>query len=141
MNSNLNDLFAVLITIIVTLNGISIPISYNIIASSFKEYLDKDIYRIFIETKEFRANVNSSLRCLFIFLLPLIFNWSANTSFTYLDLKTCLLILYLIFCGFMLVEFFYAFIQFSLTLYKYSANTDEVVFEKIKTQMDAFLEK
>ena len=74
-NNAINDYFTVLTVTVVTLNGIAIPLSYNIVSDKLKPYLDKHIYNVFMNEERFRCNIIVSV-CSFIwFVTPLLFNF------------------------------------------------------------------
>ena len=73
-NNNLNDYFAIILAIVATLNGIAIPLSYNIISVNLKPYLDKNISKIFLEEEDFKSNIIVSVWALPFFCFPLIFD-------------------------------------------------------------------
>lgn len=138
-NSNLNDYYVALITVIVTLNGVSIPLSYNIIADNLKPFSDKRIAEYFLEEKDFKNNLIISAWSLPILGCPLLVDFTSildvgtDKSITefFLNLYNILIVIYLI-------VFVNSFIKFSKMVYLYASNTEEVVFGKIKKEIDDF---
>lgn len=140
MNTNLNDLFVALITIIITLNGIAIPLSYNIVSESLKKYSDQHMYREFLKEAVFRTNIVVSLFALLLYGLPLAFNLK-----TWCDCLGIECFYYTVKCIYLgvsvltLIGFLMSFIKFSEMIYEYAANTEEVVYNKLKPEVDEVL--
>lgn len=138
--NNLDQFFSILITIVVTLNGISIPLSYNIIAENLKPYLDKNITLKFRNEKAFKCNIITSIGCLIIFLIPLIVDFK---TIAIIDgdksINKGITVLYIVLSCLALTGFLISFIEFSLLIYNYASNTEEKVFELLKEDIDNFL--
>lgn len=138
--NNLNDYFVILLTIVVTLNGIAIPLSYNIIAENLKSYFDKHVANIFLKEEAFQSNVIVSLWSLPILSFPLIvditklFNVENNNS-----ISTGFMNFYVLFSFFFMAGFLMSFIRFSKMIYNYASNTEEIVYEKLKKEIDEYL--
>lgn len=139
-NLNLNDYYVTLLTIIVTLNSVSIPLSYNIISDNLKPYFDKRFAEYFLEEKDFRDNIVISIWSLPILGLPLLIDFTSlldvgnDKSITDLILN-----LYNIFVFVFMAVFIGSFVRFSNLVYQYASNTEEIVYKKIKTEIDEFL--
>lgn len=139
-NTNLNDYYVTLLTIIVTLNSVSIPLSYNIIADNLKPFSDKRFAEYFLEEKDFRNNIIISGLSLPIIGLPLIIDFTSildvGTDKTITDY---FLNLYNLFIIILMIAFVDSFIKFSNMVYQYASNTEEIVYKKIKNEIDEFL--
>lgn len=142
MNDNFNDFYAAMITLVVALNSISIPVSYNIIAENFKQYLDESMYRDFSNRKEFQLNIKISVWALIFLAIPLFINFNlkdiSNTDQR--GFYECCRNLYFIWTIFVVVGFLIGFFEFSKLLYKFSTNSQEILFEQIQKNIDEFLE-
>jgi hypothetical protein len=141
-NDNYNDLYVILVTILITLNSITIPFSYSIVADKYKEYLDNNVYKNFLQKNEFKENIIWSFICLGFFLLPLLINVNLKDCQNYvaeynndINFRGSYLIVSVI----LLIIFIVNFVQFSHMIYKYVTNIDEVVFQQIQTDIDAYL--
>jgi hypothetical protein len=140
-NISLNDYFIALLTVVVTLNGIAIPLSYNIISENLKPYLDKSISNIFLNEKAFQDNVIVSIFGLPFLCFPLIVN--INQLFKVESGTDTIATVFLNF--YILLSFFYGsgflicFIKFSKMIYSYASNTEEVIFDKIKFNINQYL--
>lgn len=143
-NDNLNDFFATLLAIITTLNSITIPVSYSIISEKYMEYLDKSVSDKFIKNNKFRCNIIISFICIGVYLIPLISN--VNLKYDYLinnygEATYCLRNAYVYVSCFLFLWFLISFYRFSYYVYEYSTNTDEIIFDQIKSDIDAYLSK
>ncbi len=138
-NGDYNYLYATLVGMIFTLNGIALPLSYNMIADKYKEYLDKNVHEYFIKESAFRENIIISFICLSLFILPLFFNDKVTTeeSVRYFPISFCNG--YLIVTGIMFIWFLITFFSFSRTIYYYVTKTDEIVFNQIKIENNEYL--
>lgn len=139
-NDNLNDLFATLITIVVTLNSITIPVSYSIVSEKYKEYLDPNISRRFINSHHFLNNFIISIICIGCYLVPLLFNQNLKDVqgvYTLDPPSYCFRNGYLYACLVLFIFFMVCFIDFSLFVYKYATETDEIVFDYVKGKIDS----
>lgn len=140
-NIDLNDYFAILLTIVATLNGIAIPLSYNIISQNLKPYFDKNVSEMFLNEEAFRSNVIVSIWALPIFCFPLIVDITKLLNVDHSNsLSTTFMNIYILFSFFFIVGFMMLFIDFSKMIYKYASNTEEVVFEKIKEQINDYFD-
>jgi hypothetical protein len=140
LNSDLNDYFAILITIVAALNGIGIPLSYNIISENLKPFSDKNISKAFLNEKHFKRNIIVAIWSLPVFAFPLfvdikhLFDVGKDNQ-----ISIAFTNFYLVLSFFWIAGFLISFIEFSLLIYEYASNTEEVVFEKIKEQIDSYL--
>lgn len=140
LNSNLNDYFAILITVVAALNGIGIPLSYNIISENLKPFADKNISEIFLNERHFKRNIIVALWSLPVFAFPLfvdikhLFDIGKESQISIAFANS-----YIVLSFFMMAGFLISFIEFSLLIYNYASNTEEVVFGKIKEQIDSYL--
>jgi hypothetical protein len=141
-NTNLNDYFAVLLAIVATLNGIAIPLAYNIISENLKPYLDKHISNMFINEKAFINNAVVSIWALPILSFPLfvditrILNTGDDNHFSIWFMNGYIILSIVFMAGFLL-----SFVRFSKMIYEYSSNTEEIVYEKTKSTIDEYLSK
>jgi hypothetical protein len=140
MNQTLNDLFVLLIGIIIALNSISIPVSYQIVSSNLKELLGRDSHLILLEEKSFKRNLYASSGCLLFFILPLYLNIFPEQVVKD-KLWNTFQIIYLLFTTLFMIGFFIAFAGFSMRIYEYSSNTEEIIFEKTKNKIDKYLDQ
>lgn len=143
-NGDYNYLFATLAAMVFTLNSITIPVSFSIIADKYKEYLDKNVANYFVNRQEFKENLIISFLCVVFFLLPLFINVRLEGLDGDRTLKNDSLNLrggYLISVIVLAIWFFITFYQFSKMIYHFVTNTEEIVFEQIKSDIDAYLSK
>jgi hypothetical protein len=143
MNDNFNDLYNALITIVVTLNGISIPVSYTLIQETFRQYLDENLSKIFLSDEAFKCNVIVSIWALIIFCVPLFvnFNLKGLEKSPLFSIYESLRFLYFVVTLFTAAGFLIAFIRFSLLLFEYATNSQEFIFNHVKKNIDEFLDK
>lgn len=142
-DTDINDFYVSLLTAIVTLNGVAIPLSYNIISDNLKPFLDKYSFTGFIRSSQFRRNLWISLFDVFIFTFPLVTDISGicvripgifikAVYFENIYVAISVISAYL---------FLKVFVDFSLMIYVYASNTEEVVFNQIRENVEEFLEK
>lgn len=140
LHHNLNDYFIILITTVITLNGISVPMSYNIIADKLGPYLDNNIYDYFINEEKVKNNLITSIYSFIYFLIPLFFNFEIPEQKEYVfTLFDYLKIVYFIVSIFFISGFIICFFQFSSLIYQYAFNTEKMLFEKLKNKIDQYV--
>lgn len=139
-NEGLNDYFVALVATVVTLNGVAIPLSYNIIADKLGPYLDAHIFKFFINEKIVKCNIITSIYSFIFFLIPLFFNFKVVQSDPLLmSITDYLKIFYYFLSVFFVAGFLISFYQFSYLIYEYAFNTEKIIFNKIKGIIDEYL--
>lgn len=141
-NESINDYCVAILTIVAALNGVAIPLSYNIISQNLSPYFDKNLSRLFLDEKAFKANVIVSIYALPYFAFPLIIDIKSildirNNN----NISTAFTNLYFLGSFFFIAGFLICFIEFSKMIYDYASNTEEIVYQKIKKEIDNYLDE
>ncbi len=112
--------------ILATLVGISVPISLTIVSRNLKTYKDKWVSKLLFQELAFKAQISFTLPLICI-LLFFVFAKLINPFILILCFLAISLSLY----------FFYKFLRLMV---KYATQTDEIVLEKIKIEINEILE-
>ena len=136
MNVDINDLFCSFIGIITALNGFAIPLSYGTVSENLKPYLDKYSYKAFIREPEFKENYIISLIAIGVYVIGLTLDLHKSpTDQTLSQYGIAFVIVSII----IFIWFIMTFVKFSLMIYEYATNTEEVVFNKTRKEIDETL--
>jgi len=140
LNNTIDNAFVVMASTIVACNSIFIPLSYNIISDKLKPFIDKDFFLLYIKEPTFKNNLVVSLWGIGFFLFPLFIDISKFVEGKdYASLCIFVRRSYVFAAIWSFVAFLITFLQFSYRTYEYAFNTEEIVFEKIKKQIDEYL--
>ena len=132
--SELSTYISSSITIIATLSGIAIPLGVDITSKNLSPYKDKKVASYFKNELEFIGLISVTFFGLLFFLF-LFFLKGHGDNFCTLKLILILLSYWYV------VAYLFTFYQYINKVFEYATNTEEIVFNKCKIELNEYLGK